>query len=452
MRCAVTAPVVTSPSLLLLVSPFPRRAAGYLSAAGFGGADVSLLPSSEVEGGAAGGGGGAGAAPHFAECVFEVAPAINYEQHVKLAAAREKRARGPVSSEEERDTRRLEKLADAEARMNEENNRKLAGAVVTYGHAIQLLHRASNTFLSTNSRGLARSERENSLLVLDGGSAASHMQLLPPFKHRRLGDGVHVRDVTYVVGVQHKLYIHVSARHRPLAAGGPTPLARPIAIDADAHGAAGGSGAAAAGASGEASPLEAGPRREVNMSSDPTLWRLHVYSGATRDDNALKGGDTVRLLHFEREATLSAESVRGTAAPYLQARGMGDRGGRSARGEDVDATASTNNLWEIELEDPRSGAALEWSSNLRLRHANTGRYLSAARAPGGAVGSLLAAAAGSAVAKGAAKELTVTTVRIPTHDCNFVFEPTTPGALGAVPVMSGVRVQVRSCVCMDRCT
>ncbi len=126
---------------------------------------------------------------------------------------------------------------------------------------------------------------------------------------------------------------------------------------------------------------------------------------------------------------------------------------------------STNNLWEIELADSRDGAPiaalrsapallvvisscapraagdaggpLQWGAEMRLRHANTGRYLSASRPSSTTPLRILAEA----------RELTVSTVFHPHADCVFTFEPTTMGAVGAVPVGSGVRIQAR-CRCI----
>lgn len=73
-----------------------------------------------------------------------------------------------------------------------------------------------------------------------------------------------------------------------------------------------------------------------------------------------------------------------------------------------------------------------WGASLRLRHANTGRYLALERAfesRGGPAGGHR---------PGAASE----TSSHPTAACLFKFAPTALGTLGAVPIGSGVRLVV----------
>lgn len=96
---------------------------------------------------------------------------------------------------------------------------------------------------------------------------------------------------------------------------------------------------------------------------------------------------------------------------------------------------------------PGAGTALQWSSPLRLRHCNTGRYLCAARPPMSGVAAL---AGGGTGGGGNTRRLSdvsglhVSTVAHPTLECAFSFEPTTIGSLGGVPASAGVRIQVRA--------
>lgn len=313
---------------------------GHISGRGFAMSNLHLFdPTSTSE-------SAARSAESFSNCVFTITPQQQYSAASALAEALQDDS-GSEASVGTTQYARLVESARLEAKQNDENNRERLGQEVRFGSVIQLRHANSGKFLTVRPRILAVTEKGCIKLELDAtGDDNSHLMIIARYKHRNEGDRVRITDNVFLMSTTTKMYIHASVGELRARA------------------------------------------REVNVSNQRTPWQITIYaSDSDERSGAVRGGQCIRLYHWESEATLSAamdmshltdelsqDSKRGLV--YLQ--GAEASSGATGDLREYSMTGrNTNALWEVELPDPSMGSAIGWGEPFRLRHMNTGRYLAA---------------------------------------------------------------------------
>ena len=142
--------------------------------------------------------------------------------------------------------------------------------VVTYGDRVQLQHTYSNRYLSVSRRLHSQVERNSfqaKLLKLEDVPDEQDTLFIirPRYKLRREGEKVHFNDqAVLVTDSAHSRYLHVAGRRG------------------------------------------ADDVYEVNCSSSPTSWTVHLYDDVKEDSQVIRLGEPILLFHKELEALLAS--------------------------------------------------------------------------------------------------------------------------------------------------
>lgn len=239
------------------------------------------------------------------------------------------------SSQRARVLQSLQKGRVNEQRLNESYMRQLIGNPVKFGAIVQLRHVKSGRFVTVNGLETAEVERENLRVYLDeDGSSASWFVLVPRFKIDREGDVINSTAEMFLKSADgQNQYVHFSEKEVP-----------------DVPGA-----------------------RECNCSLNQTSFAMHLYSTYHSPENPiLHAGDIIRLFEPELRAYLRflpMASVNETISP--------ERNDLYLETQSDASSKESSALWIVEKRHPEMGGDILFKDEVyRLRHLNTGRYIS----------------------------------------------------------------------------
>eukprot|EP00981_Chlorochromonas_danica_P006656 scaffold1447_cov165-Ochromonas_danica.AAC.2 len=263
----------------------------------------------------------------------------------------------------------LKRGCDNERKLNDSYMKKKNGQPVVFGDIIQLFHVKSGKYLTVLPGKLARDERENIKVILDGrGSAFSWLQLCPRYKIDREGDRVLNHAEVYLrVSERSNEFVHRSDRDPYL-----------------------------------------GQSREVNCSLEMTFWKLNIFQSSADaiDRRLLLGSELVYIndpetrcnltIAFPALESLEEEKKEGydendkEIVPSLPTQDdrvkivkeeevvmMHDYGNIVLQSSSIDYVNSTF-LWFIEKSSAMIGGPISMKTDqVRFRHMNSGAYLKA---------------------------------------------------------------------------
>jgi hypothetical protein len=234
-----------------------------------------------------------------------------------------------------------------EEKMNNLYMKNKFGEPIHYGDSIQLLHVKSKKYVTIVENEVSPSERQNIRVLLHPrGTSASWLVIQPRFRINKLGDVVITNsEIKLNVAERMNEYLHTSEAATPSSS-----------------------------------------LREVNSSLEPTSWVLNIFQSSfnSKDDKIVL---TSQLVYLYDPETLSNLSIFKRPA-IIQEHGddvsvVSDDDSImavSAEGEVVmepmDNVVNTNALWVLENKQMLTGGPIQLkSSEYRLKHVNTGKYI-----------------------------------------------------------------------------
>lgn len=292
---------------------------------------------------------------------------------------------------------------------------RLAGSRVHYGDEVQLRHVHSGKFLCLTANASSTLDKGHHPALLQEGSEAAHLCLLPRYRLRRLGEPIQTVDQLLLVQVRRvprelRLALHTSAIRSPdlmlleVNASSNTQMRwRMLVFDSHIH---------------------SGPR--ASAGADVTIAAPKRGSEGTGGTGleSLRVGECVRLLHVETGCVLALDTALGTGmgmatdtswqtADSSSSDGSGSGTGSSSSEEEDSSGVTTEggvclmqhnyqeqagngnalgmgpsfseedvardscgassalSLWELEQQGP-IGGTIHWGSSYRLRHLCSG--------------------------------------------------------------------------------
>jgi hypothetical protein len=268
---------------------------------------------------------------------------------------------------------KLVKLKDRmmkERELNEKIIRESEDSYITYGSEVQIMHRDSSYFL-TGTGECAHSKRIGYNCELsDWFSHGMVFKLLPKFKSKEIGEFIQIDDSVLIQNVKTEFFLNFDEQLQPNLQ------------DTDMY---------------DSKATDESMFRVKKLISDPDAdrrlaffsqesectWRLKIHLRAVSKKNQeLHGGDILRLKHAESKTLVGADLLydKSESAPIFAL-------GYTGRWEQE--LNSLDTLWEIEhlkLDSRgevftcerfinRTGEESRLSTNVRLKHFLTGRYL-----------------------------------------------------------------------------
>ncbi|KAG1695628.1 hypothetical protein DVH05_019367 [Phytophthora capsici] len=285
----------------------------------------------------------------FRDCLFEVVPKMTYDATIALRSLMDDTGQSSRKSSKEHTVDNLRFKSEAETRLNAMMYKKLKGTQVIYGQAIQLRHMKSGKYVSLDPSPIPFRGSEYAPVFLDAGGPSSHFSVLPRFKLRSKGAPVQLTDQMILTGGTESQPFNLFVSNRKTTDGVSTAV--------------------------------------VGSSVHSSQWRAVYYDNlegesfaingevslSSRNDEGLRAGSCIRLLHLESSSWLgfskgdTAESLGGPVALHYSDENEQEDGTKTA--------LSPDSLWEVEHVAVYDGGQIKWREAITLRHLITGQYL-----------------------------------------------------------------------------
>ena len=176
------------------------------------------------------------------------------------------------------------------------------GEIVEYGNEVQLLHVDSGKYLQATKSCADEDNSSNKVELAEQGSPHVYFKVLGGFRYKQEGDKVHYNDQIVLQAIRISMYLHVTEKLLQVEGlDGQVPKAIKEGID-------------------EITPIKLDRRApanqytpicEVNASNLRTKFQIQIYRYYNEDlqDQFIKGGSVVRLLHSEKGGYLHSDDT-----------------------------------------------------------------------------------------------------------------------------------------------
>ncbi|ETM50437.1 hypothetical protein L914_05509 [Phytophthora nicotianae] len=282
----------------------------------------------------------------FRDCLFEVVPKMTYDATIALRSLLDDTTRQP-NNQHTVDNLRFK--SEAETRLNAMMYKKLKGTQVIYGQTIQLRHTKSGKYVSLDPSPIPFRGSEYAPVFLDAGGPSSHFNVLPRFKLRSKGAPVQLTDQMILTGGTESQPYNLFVSNRKTTDGVST---------------------AVVGSSVHSSQWRAVYYDNLDGESFTTSGEVRLPA---RNDEGLRAGSCIRLLHLESSSWLgfhgsdARDALGGPVTLHFSDEGDQEDGAKKALSSDC--------LWEIEHVFAYEGGQIKWREAITLRHLITGKYL-----------------------------------------------------------------------------
>lgn len=230
---------------------------------------------------------------------------------------------------------RLSETLEGEIKMNLQTYEKLRGESIRFGSFVYLQHSTSHKFLTISSNKTGVVERDSLQVVLsDFPNDYSCIKIEATYNFQKEGDGlIRINDIVvfevFLNDLNKPAYISSSVKNMY-----------------------------------KDYKKKFNSGKEINASFDKkTKWRIHLYDSVKQNDKKiLSCGDCLWISHTEGKVILKA-LIENTEDVLFFQKNLSD----------------ANGLWKVESENDQVGGSVYTDKMYRLRHLNSGFYLTLAK-------------------------------------------------------------------------
>ena len=345
----------------------------------------------------------------FSKCLFKIYPIFSNISKNHVYEFEEQQAKNNSTNHENHEEEKKKSYATSkviselqdkilgEFKSNKEIVEKYKNHPVLFGQTIQLLHVASNKFLSCGEKQSILEPQNFSLTLQSYPNDYSAFKIMPTLKHQFTNDKhIHLKDMVYItseVRIETKIpYLHISdpLKIKVTKIGLPNfqdediikPSLQKNAKKGDKKRAVlkpiikGGQSATQKHSDDKQNLIYPMTKTKIEFNAsleNKNKFKLNLFSEHIEDESEfICCGDIVWLNYFELSSCLVANrSISNGTAEYNLIFEMSQ-----IMDSYMQYQVTSNGMWIIEHSDFKKGGLIKFGSSYRLKHLSSGKYMS----------------------------------------------------------------------------